>query len=553
MSENTSSGVNNVNSENSNKRGIKLPINKFKSSPREKKPMTVKKAVALTAGAMMGVFSIGCGLYWYSTEYVPPMEIVNFEESGQRPLVDLEKALNSGNMEKVLKIVGEDSWLAQEIEYANGNESRLDFIKLVTSKTKFDFPLVQAHNKRGLMYDKAGNPIQTESDMTDGSKTIVTHLDYSALAVKMQEDSDEILKMLAEKGYKSTDYTYKDEMIDLMIEYIMSLRDLPVTETQVDIPLVNRPIEETVKKGRKERTTTTDNYVIADDVELDKLLFSSDDFHKMCDSFSQVISGWKPTITQQEQDNPEYAKYQRGIADGTISADTPAPDKKIMVNVVVGDSFPSEEIVPYTWIGSYYCQNEYKNGKEVILPQVGNGTIERPAGVGTTLVTKAIGTDGTAHDVKLTLKSAYRDQDAINYLAKFSEQNRGFNTAGNMKLMCFEYTVENLESAPITINSDFFLSDSNADGVSRTGNMFGLTDSATIQPGEVKTMQDWVCSADIEKKYVVWGKSYSRNYPYVWFKLLAGDSDAKTDDAKDKDTKQEDNKDSKNTDDKDSK
>jgi hypothetical protein len=500
--------------------------------------------VLKTVGAMTLVFTLGCGVFYYTAVYSPPAIEVDYNLTGKKPLDVFEKALAQSNISELNSLLSSgDSWISKEFEYANGSDMRDKFIKTVLNNVEFQYPEVQAQNKRGLMYDKAGNPILTESNMLNGENLIVSHIDYNALATTFQEKSDDILRLVATKGYQPTDYLYKDEMVNCMIEFILSLKDLPTKSSEVEVSLVNDPIESTDKKGR---VSYTDNYVLENDISLDKLLFSSDDFHRMCDSFAMVISGWKPNIVQQEQDNPAYAEYQRGIADGSISANTKAPDKKIMVNVVQGDSFPTEQIVPYTWIGSYYLQNEYSMDNP-ILPQSGNGTFDRPAGLGTYIVTKAIDTSGTAHDVLLTLTKFITEQKAIDYLASFDEQNRGISNTANVKMLCAEFEVKNLDSVPITITEDMVLCDRNAQASSKTGNIYGLTETITLEPNETKTIQSWFASTDLNRKYMVWGRSFGRSYPVVWFDVLANQQE-EVDKDKDKATESEVVKDDKSSD-----
>ena len=477
-----------------------------------------RSIIIKTVCATTIVFASGYGVFYYLGVYSPPPIQVEYELSGKKPLDAFENSLHGFKLDDLAKqTVAKKSWIQEEIDYANGNELRNKFIETVLNNLEFQYPNIQAVNKRGLMYDKAGNPVMVESDMLNGEKLIVKHIDYNAIATTFQSESDEILKLVATKGYKSTDYLYKDEMIDCMLEYIFSMKELPTKTDEIEVKLVNKPIKSTNKRGKE---ISTDNYVLQDDVELDRLLFSSDEFHRMCDSFAMVISGWKPNIVQQEQDNPEYAKYQRGIADGTISADSKAPDKKIMVNVVQGDSFPSEEIVPYTWLGSNYLQNEY-DIENPVLPQDGDGTFDRPAGLDTYVVSKAIDNEGKAHDILLTLTKFLTEQDAIDYLATFDEQNRGISNSANVKMLCAEFSVKNLDSVPITITEDMSLCDRNAQYSSKTGNIYGLTETITLQPNETKTIQSWFSSTDLNKRYMVWGRSFGRQYPVTWFNVLA--------------------------------
>lgn len=180
-----------------------------------------------------------------------------------------------------------------------------------------------------------------------------------------------------------------------------------------------------------------------------------------------------------------------------------------------------ESVIPYTWSGVYYAKNYYKGDSNTIA-QMGDGTFEKPAGIGTTVLTKAYGLDNQFHDVKVTLMTYKIGEDAIKYAIGYSEKNRGFDVSSQVKLICYEIKVENLENKPIRIKADMFLSDANSNQSARTGDMYGFYSEAEIPAHDSVILNDWATSTEMEQKYVCWGKSFNRQYPVVWFKLLAG-------------------------------
>ena len=82
------------------------------------------------------------------------------------------------------------------------------------------------------------------------------------------------------------------------------------------------------------------------------------------------------------------------------------PSKTIIVNVEKERQVPIEwtndSVIPYCFIGAYYCQNEY-NGSFSPEVKVGDGTINHPAGVGTSVITKCKDINGKFHDVRVTM------------------------------------------------------------------------------------------------------------------------------------------------------
>lgn len=495
-----------------------------------------------------------------------------YEKTGRYALDLLQNALIDYSADNINSLVDE-SYLAQEWNYANGDETREMFIKTICGNVSFSYPKLNIVDSKGNpVLDSDGNQKTQESDMLSGESVTVAIVDYSKLAATMQEDTELIQSMYKKSKYSSEDYTYSDEMTNLMIEYILSKGTLPTTTVEVSIP-----ISESVSSVENSDGTSSSvsSYKIANDIELDKVLFSSDEFHSMIDTFVKVATGWtgKKTEIYIDKDwveNPEYTAWhdelvKRMEADGGVfnkrtstwepwylrdensnyiydengekvvnyytikdenGNDIMQPDEKILGDVEktheVDDPFILEQVITYVWCGAYYIQNEYEGNSYSVL-QVGDGSFERPAGVGTEIVTVVKASDGYYHDVKISLQGYWTGQDAIDYAISFSEKNRGFDNSSVVQLICYEIKIENLESEDITIDSEMFLSDENSNQSSRTGTMYGFySEDVVIPAGKSVVINDWATSTELTQKYVCWGKTFGRNFDTVWFKLLAG-------------------------------
>ena len=160
---------------------------------------------------------------------------------------------------------------------------------------------------------------------------------------------------------------------------------------------------------------------------------------------------------------------------------------------------------------------------------MGDGTVAHPAGVGTPIITKVLGTDGKYHDIKVTLKGYWVGQDAIDYAVTFSEKNRGFDPNSPVQLICYEVEVYNLEDKDFTFDSEMMLCDKSASKTGRTGTMYGFNyEGVTVKSKDSVIFNDWATSTELEQKYVAWGKSFNRQYEPVFFKVLAGTGEVPT-------------------------
>ena len=540
-----------------NGKGKEKKVRKQKQ-PKEKNTCKKKKLpVILTVIGAVAILGVG-GAVAYKVLMPVPME-QDYNTSGRKVYDTLQSTINNYSAKELDALIGADkgdSYLAQEWSYANNNKVREDFIKKVCSMVQFSYPQEQQLSTKGkVMTDKDGNPIMVESYMNNGEAVIITMPDYEEIGKIMKKDKEYIEEMGILENIKPTDYDFQDKCFDLMLTYIVSMDDIPTTNKEVVIPISGGGIK--------------------DDIELDKILFSSDDFHNMSDEFDKIMTGFTGVTTEkytekEEVHNPEYDEWykifkerydaDRGIFDKNTSKWEPwyvyneknevqldeNGNKKVRYYSVKDDSgndwiqpsktiwqdvekerevpveYVPEKAVPYCFLGAWYAQNEY-NGEVPSDVRVGDGSIEHPAGIGTPIITHVKGVDGKYHDVKVTLKGYWVGEDAIDYAVSFSEKNRGFDPKSPVQLICYEIEIENLENKDFTFDSEMMLCDKNASRTGRTGTMYGFNyEDITVKAKDRVIFNDWATSTEIEQKYVAWGKSFNREYETIFFKVLAG-------------------------------
>lgn len=546
--------------------------------PGQRKPQVVKSGagvassgggkkkfpvVPVVAAVMVMVVLVGIMAVVFRKKEEPPQELIYvYETSGKYAMDSLRNALRTYDATTVDKTVGiadGDSYLAQEWAYVNGVALREEFITKVCALVDFKYPMIQRVTVDGVgLQDAEGNPLMMESFMNNGESVVAVIPDYAKLSVTMDEEVEYITRLYESSGYKPTDYTWHDELANLLLQYLCDKQELPVKEVELTFNVA-------MKDGVP--------YVVSD-AELDQLLFSSDEFHEMCDKFSRLGSGWtglkeEEYVTQEAQHNPEYDEWlvlfnqyyeaDKGVFNKKTSKWEPwylrdddnnyildeegnrivnyysikdkdgndwiEPDKIKMVDVVkthqVEDPWYEERGIMYNWIGTYWVQNLY-TGEGDTSVRVGDGTKDRPAGVGTTIITKVKDTKGKYRDVRVAVTGYWTRQDAIDYAEQFSEKNRGFTSAAVVQLICYEVQIENLEDKTIEFTSEMTLCDSNSNVSARTGTLYGFTETVKLKPGEKVVINDWATSTELQQKYVCWGKSFGREYSKVYFDILAG-------------------------------
>lgn len=519
-----------------------------------KKKSTILIVVLILILAIIGVLVAVKFLKQKEPEKVVVEE--TYETTNRFILDNLQKAINDYNAEELDKLIGSntgDSWLAKEWAYVNHVPIREEFIKKIGSLVKFTYPSVQRLNTDGTVAIKEdGTPFTTLSTMDTNEPFKITVPDYKSIKI----DKDYITKLYNSAGYSSKDYEYDDKMINLFIQYILDTNtDFPVKTVEVTLPIANKVIE--------------------DDAALDDMLFGNEELYDLSKQFSQTCFGWTGTKDEEytekkEVHNDEYDEWYKifkkrydadkgyfkpGVSgwepwylyddknraildkDGKLQVkyysvkDENGQDwiqpaktiiKKIKKTRQIPDPWEEERGVKYNWIGVNYLTNIYK-GNSSTVTRVGNGSFEYPAGIGTPVITQALGVDGKHHDVRVTLLGYWTDQNAIDYAEKFSPKNRGFTVDSVVKLITFEVKVENLEGKPVEyVGSEMALVDRNTNVSPKTGTMYSFSEGFTLKPKEEIIINDWYSSTELPQKYAVWGKTFGREYSMKFFDCLAG-------------------------------
>lgn len=491
-----------------------------------------------------------------------PMLIDN-TNSGKQVYDNILVALNTYDAETLDSLIGVeegDSYLAQEWAYVNRVQLREEYLSKIGSLVRFTYPQESVLNGKGeVMTDDLGNPLTQTSSMSNGEAITVTVPDYAELENIINGDSDYILQLYKSSNYSEDSYTFEEDLFNLFCQYVVDSVAMPTKQVDINLPL---------------GTGVDGSTIVVDDAELDDALFGTDEFHNACRTFSKICiqftgKGTETYKVKEEVHNDEYDEWYAVFKkyydadNGKFNPKTSKwepwyvrdknnklildengekivnyysvkdengndwiqPDETILVEVEktreIEVPWTEERGIPYVMVGTNYLQNKYTGSYPTVF-RVGDGSRDFPAGIGTTIVTHVLCTDGQYHNVKVAMQGYWTDQDAIDYAESFSTKNKGFTTTSPVKLICFEFTVENLEDEPITFVSEMTICDRNANVGSRTGTLYGFYEQVTLDAHETKMLNDWASSTELEQKYIAWGKSFGRTYPLVYFDMLAG-------------------------------
>ena len=179
-------------------------------------------------------------------------------------------------------------------------------------------------------------------------------------------------------------------------------------------------------------------------------------------------------------------------------------------------------VMDKSWVGSY----RLSTGKTKVNPQLGDGTLDNPASVGTgVLYTQGVNKDGKVVDAPIRVQlSEFRvGGDAIKWYEDHDARNRGFDVRSNVVQVGMVFTITNLSNEKLTIHDDSSISDDNGNLASRTGTVYGLQDTVTLEPGQSGKLESWTGAQAITGKDIIWGASYmqDKNRMPVYFRVLA--------------------------------
>lgn len=494
-------------------------------------------------GIISSVFITGVvyGVYYNQIRY-PSKMVENIEESGIGGINRWVSAINSLDNDTIKKITGEDSYLAKEIKYANSNKNKEMFIEKVIGTVDYEPVKVEALNKYGNPLLKRGTDeiVYTDSLVNGSNEEVNLHyIDYT----KVPLDSEKISSLMKKHNLKLGDVDYSNKLVNVFCEYIVSLDkgEIPLV-TKKHIPNIN-------KKGNKYHMNSEE------DKFLDKELFSSSEFYKLLEDFSLVAGG--------SSINPEWEKWnklsdkdKKGKEEPTkmISSIQPreewlkwsekSEEEKSKIQEPV--KFDFKKLMSNDWCGSYYLMHNNEitdeDGNKVNKPisaEIGDGTLKNPAGLNTDIVTSIFveEKDSTTGEIKRVAKPIrvrlidYKvSQDAIDYFESKDERNRGYDIKSEIQYASYTFEVTNLSNEPLTIYDDSSLADKLANNSPRTGKIFGLKESVYLQPDETGIIESWGSSTELNTKYLLWGSDFKREKEPVWFRVLAGDIDDKSED-----------------------
>lgn len=396
-----------------------------------------------------------------------------------------------------MKGIGDKSYINQEIDYANGNELKVNFYKKMLKTIRYDaLPTTDINIYGNPLVDKEGNVVYTNSTVGEGEEVIMSCIDYNRVVL----DPDIIQNMMKEADLSLDNVNYSKEVVNIFCRYMCSLEgDYLPTKKIKRIPNMIK------QEG---------SYVMteAEDIYIDCLLFSSKELYELIDRFSLIAGGESITPTE------EWLAWNSLNTEDKIGKKEP-------------EKYLSKQMMEKDWCGVYYLQNEYyivdESGKVIrqsISAEIGDGTIENPAGLNTDVVTTLIQGD-EEYPIKVRMVEYGVSEEAIKWLESKSVKNRGIDVTSEVQYVYYVFQVTNLSKEELHITDNSVLCDKNANISSRTGTMFGLQDSITLLPDETGVIETWNSSTSLNKKYVIWGKDFARKAEPVWFRVLAGNID----------------------------
>ena len=172
--------------------------------------------------------------------------------------------------------------------------------------------------------------------------------------------------------------------------------------------------------------------------------------------------------------------------------------------------------------------------KEQVRPQLGDGSFESPASISTPVITAVLQTDKNGKTIEKPIKVELVDfgvsEDALVWFQSKDPQNRGYNLETEVQYCYSVFKVTNLSDTELVVKDNSSLSDKNVNLSIRTGTIFGLTSELKLKPDETGYIDSWGRSTELNKKYLIWGSDFARRKDPVWFRVLAGDLEDKSDD-----------------------
>lgn len=487
--------------------------------------------VGMAMSAIVGI--LGYGTYMNVVKYPKELEYTE-KNTGLYCLRCYEDDVAS------LKSTGDDSYLHQEIAYANGDETRIKFYKKMASTVSYSPFSIEGVNVYGnKLVNRDDEIVYSKSTVGEGEPVITSFIDYS----RVQIDKNIISILLDEADLKVGDVDYPNKLINVFCDYMINLN-------KEDIPLKRvKRVPYMVKDGDVYKVTPEE------DIYLDRVLFSSNDFYDLMDRFAAVAStvgvnspAWEEwnKLSDEEKANTKQPKRSMNVIPTTQEYNewnklsTAQKSKKEMP-----DKYDWKKMLEKQWCGTFYLQNEYTTKDEdgniirkEISAEVGDGTLKNPAGLNTDVITSIFvrekNEEGKSvtneYPIKVRLTDYGVSEEAIKWFEDQDERNRGLDVTSEIQYVYYTFDVTNMSDKELTIYDNSSLADKNANITSRTGVMYGVTDKVKLKPDETATIESWSRSTELNKRYMLWGADFARRADPVWFRVLAGNIDDSSED-----------------------
>lgn len=493
-------------------------------------------AAVFTGIFFTGVLCLGCYAGYFNLIRYPKSISVTEKNTGIYCLENFEHNLKS------MKSTGGDSYISQEVTYANGDKDKVAFYKKMLGTVKYTPYSLEGINVYGnTLKNKKDEIVYSTSSVGSGERVKMSYIDYSRVPI----DRNVISVLMEEQDLKSGDVDYPNKLVRVFCEYMSSLPD-----KKIPIKTVQR-IPYMVKDGSKYVMTSEE------DIYIDRLLFSSKELYDFMDRFSAVASSvgvknpeWEDWSSKSEEEKSKMEEPDRELQEISPTEEWLEYDKLTTAekaNIKEEDipvKYDWKLMLDKSWCGTYYLQNEYttvdENGEMVrkkISAEVGDGTIENPAGLDTDVVTSIIVTEdenGKQVEKKYPIRVRMTDfgvsEDAIKWFEDQDVRNRGLDVTSEVQYVYYTFEVTNMSDKELVIPDNSSLADKNANVASRTGVMYGITESVTLKQDETAVIESWSRSTELNKRYVIWGADFARREEPVWFRVLAGDIDDPSED-----------------------
>lgn len=446
--------------------------------------------------------------------HFPRAEKRNLETSGLGCLQKWEDSIDSLSNNSISSETGSDSYLAKELEYANGNENVEEFMKKMVSTVSYTPDGILEKNKYGNpMIDFKGEKQYCESLANEpGEELTLNYVDYNKIVI----DSKKVQEILAKEELSTEDVDYYNKLVNVFCIYMNSIKELPIKH--------ERYVPNIIGDGISGFTVAPE-----EDEELDKKLFSSSEFYNLLVDFSQVIVG-DSAVTDEWK---AWKSVKDTLSVGTLSDDgmttLDAEGNPILGGdgqILVLGKEPSRLVPKYNmskiWCGAYALTHQEKEEDNVIA-SLGDGTKDNPASLGTWVVTTNFADDGSQDPIRVRVVDYKVSQDALDWFETKDDRNRGYDIKSNVQYISFVVEVQNLSKRDIYVEDNSALCDELANCSPRTGTIYGLHYQEKLAPGQTTQLECWGSSTELNKKYLIWGKDFGREAEVVWFRYLQGD------------------------------